>query len=80
MGAFSKWQLIYAAVAIPTFPVRIEDTRKIPMVKRYGRIGLNGSTELARKFSNAEMLATMLNSYRMIADVDTRADRFWAMF
>jgi hypothetical protein len=39
---------------------------------------LRGSADLARKFSDAEMLATMLNRNRMIVDVDTTSESILA--
>ena len=50
-GVFKKWQSLYAEKGIATFPVN--DNKK-PCTKGYDRVGLNGSAELAEKFSEAE--------------------------
>ena len=37
MGVFTEWQGKYAAVGIPTFPIKIEGRDKKPLTKGYQR-------------------------------------------
>jgi len=77
-GIFSRWQPIYAERGIATFPVKIDNkNRKVPMNKGYGRTGLRGSAELARKFTNAEAFGALLGPRNNLAllDVDTKDER-----
>src|SRR5262249_23181076 len=70
LGVFSKWQPEYAARGIATFPV---GEAKKPCIKRWHKVGLNGSAELAAKFTNANALGyiTGRRSNVTVLDVDT---------
>ena len=69
-GVFKKWQSLYAGKGIATFPVN--DNKK-PCTKGYDKIGLNGSAELAEKFSEAEAFGFLAGqrSGVTVLDVDT---------
>jgi Bifunctional DNA primase/polymerase, N-terminal len=69
-GVFSKWQPEYAARGIATFPV---GEAKKPSIRRWHKVGLNGSAELAAKFTNANALGyvTGRRSNVTVLDVDT---------
>jgi len=79
MSTFSNWQPIYAAHRIATFPVRMVGVdgkvEKKPAIRNYLRIGLRGSTELAKseRFEDASALgfAPGARSGVTILDVDT---------
>ncbi len=77
MSTFAKWQPIYAEHNIPVFPVKFEDGDKIPAIHSYGRVGLQGSAKLARKFSDASMLGFMCGPRTKVLslDVDTKDER-----
>jgi hypothetical protein len=76
-GIFSRWQPEYAARGIATFPVEIVDGRKKPMLTNWHKIGLRGSTELAGKFTDADMLGYVTGRRSMVTvvDVDTTDER-----
>jgi hypothetical protein len=69
-GIFSRWQPEYAARGIATFPVG--ETKK-PGIRGWQKVGLNGSAELARKFTNADALGyvTGRRSNVTVLDIDT---------
>ena len=69
-GVFSQWQPIYAEHEIATFPLNEE---KRPRIKRWQKVGIKGSTELADKFTDAEALGfvTGKRSGVTILDIDT---------
>jgi hypothetical protein len=72
-GVFKKWQSLYAEKGIATFPVN--DNKK-PCTKGYDKIGLNGSAELAEKFSEANAFGFMAGrrSGVTVLDVDIHDD------
>jgi bifunctional DNA primase/polymerase-like protein/primase-like protein len=77
-GIFDTWQPRYAERGIATFPVRfIPDgngkINKVPAVQHYMKFGLRGSTELTRKFADADGIGFALGNRNKIAvvDVDT---------
>src|ERR1700724_3476392 len=54
-GVFARFQPIYAAHRVPTFPVVItSDGAKRPAITGYPSVGLNGSRKLAEKFPEHE--------------------------
>lgn len=67
---FARFQPEYAARGIPTFPV----ADKKPIVRRYNRIGLPASAELARKHPDASGFGCMMGPRTglTIVDVDAR--------
>jgi hypothetical protein len=69
-GTFAAAQALYAAHGIATFRLR---ENKCPAIKGYNRVGLRGSQELARKFTNANALGFMTNQRTRITglDIDT---------
>jgi hypothetical protein len=51
---FARWQPAYASHRVALIPCEIVDgNRKKPLVKHPERFGIEGSTEIARKFPNA---------------------------
>ena len=78
MSVFGEWQPVYAAVNVPTFPVKIVGNDKIPAVRGWQRVGLRGSAELAIKFSGAETLGIRLKHRFMLVDVDTQDENVLA--
>jgi hypothetical protein len=70
IGVFSKWQPRYAEHGIATFPV---GEAKRPCIKRWQKIGLKGSAELAAKFASADALGyvTGQHSNVTVLDIDT---------
>jgi hypothetical protein len=48
---FARWQPLYAAHGIATFPVKLQNGGKVPAVIGYLKVGLRGSAELAVKFA-----------------------------
>lgn len=70
-GIFSKWQPHYAEKRIATFPVGHD---KRPQIKRWNQLGLNGSANLAKRFTEANALGFQVGSRSQITvlDVDTR--------
>jgi hypothetical protein len=71
---FGTWQPRYAARGIATFPVKfvVRDGKldKIPAVRNYMKLGLRASTELTRKFANAQGIGIALGSLNRLAVVD----------
>jgi hypothetical protein len=74
---YQNWQADYAAHGVATFPV---DADKRPMVSRYRKFGLVGSTRVASKFANAPAIGFMCGrrSGVTVLDVDTTDDRILA--
>jgi hypothetical protein len=69
-GIFTRWQPVYAERKIATFPLNEE---KVPRIRRWHKIGIKGSTELADKFTDAEALGFVTGraSSVTILDIDT---------
>jgi hypothetical protein len=76
-SSFDKWQADYAAHGVATFPV---DANKRPMVSRYDRFGLVGSSQIASKFANAPAIGFMCGKRNGITvlDVDCKDERILA--
>jgi Bifunctional DNA primase/polymerase, N-terminal len=72
-GIFQKWQPEYAARGIATFPVR---ATKVPAVSHWGKVGLRGSAELARK-KPADALGYVAGrrSKITVLDIDTADEK-----
>src|ERR1700730_13328481 len=62
-GRYSQCQPVYAAHGIATFPVG--DTKK-PSIRGWQKVGLNGSAELAKKFTNADALGYVTGRRRNV--------------
>jgi hypothetical protein len=73
-ASFRNWQPVYAEHGIATFPV---DANKKPMVKRYGRFGLEGSAKIADRFADAGAIGFMCGprSRVTVLDIDTNDER-----
>jgi bifunctional DNA primase/polymerase-like protein len=73
-GVFSEWQPRYAERGIATFPIGEE---KKPRVRGWQKVGLRGSTELAKKFSDADALGyvTGRRSNVTVLDIDTTDEK-----
>ena len=73
-SSFDKWQANYAAHGVATFPV---DANKRPMVSRYSKFGLVGSSKIASEFANAPAIGFMCGrrSGVTVLDVDTTDER-----
>ena len=74
-GVFNIWQPRYAERGIATFPVRFvargdNKIDKVPAVTNYMKFGLRGSTELTRKFADADGIGFALGTRNGIAVVD----------
>jgi hypothetical protein len=69
-GIFTKWQPHYAEKGIATFPVGSD---KKPQVRRWNRIGLSGSSKLAKRFTEANAFGFQPGprSRVTVLDVDT---------
>jgi hypothetical protein len=76
-NSFPNWQADYAAHGVATFPV---DANKRPMVSRYNKFGLVGSSKIAGKFANAPAIGFMCGkrSGVTVLDVDTKDERVLA--
>jgi hypothetical protein len=74
---FGVWQPEYGRRGIPTFPVRIFDGQKKPVIRGWQRVGLPGSAELARKFSDAYAFGFCPGprSRITVLDIDTNDER-----
>lgn len=72
-NVFSEYQPRYAAVGIPTFPCSIA-SRKKPLVRNYGRMGLPASCQLVMKGLDSDALACMAGQRNRltILDIDAR--------
>lgn len=66
MGIFADAQPKYAACGIATFPV----SGKKPLVSHYHKFGINGSTQLALKFADADGVAFMAGNRSKVTVVD----------
>jgi hypothetical protein len=74
-GLFAEWQPQYAAVNVPSFPVK----EKRPCVRGYLKVGMPASRELALKFGDADALGISLNRSKItVLDVDTPDERVLA--
>src|SRR6516225_989103 len=73
-GIFSRWQPRYAEHRIATFPV---GEAKKPSIRRWQKVGLKGSTELANKFGDADALGyvTGRRSNVTVLDIDTADEK-----
>jgi hypothetical protein len=73
---FRDWQPQYAEHGIAAFPVRVTDRGKVPAIKGWQRVGLNGSAKLAQKFAGADALGFCLGrrSRLTVLDIDTPDD------
>ena len=72
MSAFSEWQPRYAALGIPTFPVR----NKRPAVRGYSQIGLGASRLIADKFPFEDTFGLACKrNFITVLDVDTPDER-----
>jgi hypothetical protein len=73
--SFTTWQAQYATHGVPTFSVRFTLLRdgkidKRPAIRNYMKIGLRASTELTRRFANAEGIGFALGRKTALAVVD----------
>src|ERR1700730_317242 len=80
-AVFDIWQPRYAARGIATFPVRFErrgdgKVDKIPAVRHYLSLGVRASTDLTRRFADAQGIGLALGrrSGLAVVDVDTPDD------
>ena len=73
-GIFSRWQPRYAEHRIATFPV---GEAKKPSIRRWQKVGLKGSAELANKFGDTNALGyvTGRRSYVTVLDIDTTDEK-----
>ena len=73
---FQEWQSEYAACGIPTFPVEIGPEGKKPLVRHYGRFGLDASTRIAPRFRDATAIGFMVGRRSRITalDIDTPSE------
>jgi Bifunctional DNA primase/polymerase, N-terminal/Primase C terminal 1 (PriCT-1) len=80
IGAFSRWQPLYAERGISTFPVHIDEAGKRPAVKGYLTLGSAQSRRLVRQFSKARALGFVLGkrSGVTVLDIDTSDERIVA--
>jgi hypothetical protein len=75
---FDTWQPRYAARGIATFPVRfvVLDSGKLdkrPMVQHWMKMGVRASTELTRKFANAQGIGiALVRNGLAVVDADTK--------
>ena len=69
-GVFSDWQPRYAAHNVATFPV--EDKR--PCVSHWQKLGLKGSSELAKKFVAADAFGFQCGARNRITLIDIDSD------
>jgi hypothetical protein len=74
---FLDWQTEYARKNIATFPVLITADGKKPLIRHYQHIGLDASSQLARRFANAPGIAFMAGLRNMITvlDIDEPGDK-----
>lgn len=66
-GTFAEWQPRYAAHGVATFPVKPD---KSPAVKHWRKVGLNGSSQLAMKFPNADAFGFQCGPPNLITLID----------
>ena len=73
--SFADWQPRYAALGIPTFPVR----EKRPAVRGYLKVGLEASRQFARKFPHEPAFGLACRPNRItVLDVDAPDERLLA--
>src|SRR5215470_15417751 len=74
MSVFAQWQPIYAERRIATFPV---GDAKRPSIRGWQKVGLKGSGELAKKFTDADALGyvTGRRSNVTVLDIDTMDEK-----
>ena len=65
--SFRDWQSQYAAHGIATFPVGPD---KRPLMSHWNKIGIRGSAEIARKFSNAGGIACVAGPRNRLTVID----------
>ncbi len=65
-GVFAEWQPRYAAHRVATFPVK----DKRPCVRHWQKVGLNGSSQLAMKFVDADAFGFQCGARNRITVVD----------
>lgn len=72
-GAFAEWQPLYAEQGVATFPVK----DKKPCLRGWQSVGLNGSSQLALKFPQAEAFGFQCgkSSRITLVDIDTSEER-----
>jgi hypothetical protein len=73
-GPFAEWQPRYAEHGVATFPVR----DKKPCIRGWQNVGLNGSSQLALKFPEAQAFGFQCgrSSGITLVDIDSSEDRF----
>lgn len=75
---FQVWQPKYAACGVATFPVKFvvrgEKLDKVPAVKHYMKLGPRASTELTRRFADADGIGIAMGRLNglAVADIDTK--------
>lgn len=72
-GVFSEWQPRYAEHGVATFPVK----DKRPRIRNWQKVGLNGSSQLAMKFADADQFGFQCGERNRITliDIDSREER-----
>jgi bifunctional DNA primase/polymerase-like protein/primase-like protein len=70
-GIFTRWQPEYADRRIPTFPVGSD---KKPQIRRWNRVGLEGSAKLAQRFTGSNALGFQVGprSGVTVLDIDSQ--------
>lgn len=71
-GTFATWQPEYAARGLATFPYTASSADKKPLVRGYGKIGIQRSQQLALKM-DADGLACMAGSRNKLTVIDIDA-------
>ena len=69
-GVFAEWQPRYAEHGVATFPVE----NKIPRVRSWQKLGLNGSSQLAMKFPDADAFGFQCGARNRITLIDIDSD------
>lgn len=74
MAAFAEYQSQFAAHRIATFPVRIDESGKVPAISHYDKVGVRASAQLVLKFPDAEAFGFMAGTRSGITvlDIDAR--------
>jgi hypothetical protein len=72
-GVFAEWQPRYAEHRVATFPV----ANKKPRIRNWKKLGLNGSSQLAIKFPDADAFGFQCGKANRITliDIDSRDER-----
>lgn len=72
-GVFAEWQPRYAEHGIATFPVE----NKVPSIRHWQRVGIEGSSQLAIKFAEADAFGFECGKRNGITlvDIDSRDER-----